>query len=553
MYKTPIQILLVEDSPSEADLLRQMVSRSGKAEWELVHFDHLSDAIDACRNSLFDVVLLNLSVPDADGLETVAEFNKAAPDIPIVVLMGVDDEDLALQALEKGAQDYLVKGQITTQLLVRAIRYAIEQRQTLKQLQECQRRYRGIFDQTCQLMGVLTPQGTVLEINQTVLNFSGAKQEDFVGLPMWETTCWNYSQETQKWLKIAIADAAEGEFVSYEVEVRGCLDVKLWIDFSLKPVKDEKGKVVLLIAEGRNIGDRKRAEAQILKALEPERKLKQLKSNFISMVFHEFRNPMTVIQGFARILQNFNHNLTEDKKTEYFEQIQTSINHILQLLDQVLLIGRTETGKLQYKPAPLDLESFCRNLPETLPLSATSQHKIAFSCQGECTQVEMDKFLLQQIFTNLLSNAIKYSPEGGNIWFDLICHNGTATFYIQDEGIGIPLQDQQNLFESFHRGSNVEQIQGTGLGLSIVKKCVDLHRGQILVKSEVGVGTTVIVSLPLNQEVQELMFRDSLTGHNGGGEGSKTVAGMVIRNLKDKGYAFKTRTKLLNEKTGVRR
>ena len=113
----------------------------------------------------------------------------------------------------------------------------------------------------------------------------------------------------------------------------------------------------------------------------------------------------------------------------------------------------------------------------------------------------MDENLLRHILTNLLLNAIKYSAEGSDVWFDLSCQNEEAIFQIQDRGIGIPLQDQEKLFESFHRGQNVGQIPGTGLGLSIVKKYVDLHGGHISLKSKVGVGTTFTVTLPLHSRM----------------------------------------------------
>jgi signal transduction histidine kinase len=114
----------------------------------------------------------------------------------------------------------------------------------------------------------------------------------------------------------------------------------------------------------------------------------------------------------------------------------------------------------------------------------------------------MDKNLLRQILANLLSNAIKYSPEGSTVKFDLVCQDEKAIFHIKDEGIGISPEDQQRLFESFQRGSNVGKISGTGLGLTIVKKAVDLHGGQIAVNSEVGVGTTFSVAIPLNNPSQ---------------------------------------------------
>jgi len=177
-----------------------------------------------------------------------------------------------------------------------------------------------------------------------------------------------------------------------------------------------------------------------------------------------------------------------------------------QLLNDVILIGTAEAAQVKFNPTQLDLESLCREVVEELPLSLDSQQEdhrstvptIAFSTQGDETHANMDEKLLRQILANLLSNAVKYSPKGGTVCFDIVCQEGQAIFRIQDEGIGIPPEDQERLFESFYRASNAGTIQGTGLGLAIVKKCVDLHQGQMTVESEVGVGTTFTVTLPLN-------------------------------------------------------
>jgi signal transduction histidine kinase len=169
-----------------------------------------------------------------------------------------------------------------------------------------------------------------------------------------------------------------------------------------------------------------------------------------------------------------------------------------QLLYEVILLGKREVGKLQYEPTTLNLEDFCRELTESMQLSDQNQHLISFTCKGNCTQVEMDKCLLRHILTNIISNALKYSPQGKEVRFDLVCQDNTAIFRIQDQGIGIPQKDRHRLFETFSRCSNVGQIEGTGLGLAIVKICVDLYGGQIQIESEVNVGTTVTVSLPLS-------------------------------------------------------
>lgn len=505
-----INILLVEDSASDAKLLQQTLWHLGGERWQVVHFERLSEAIDSCSKSTFDIVLLDLFLPDSKGLNTLAEFYAAAPNIPIVVLAKFDDEDIALQAVAKKAQDYLIKGQITPNLLRRTIRYAIDRGQILKQLKESEHRLRAVFEQTFQSMALLTLEGIILEINQPALKLWGSQQQDCVGKPLWELESWNFSCANQEWLKSIIAKAADGEFVRHELLLPSENNVMVWIDFSLKPLKDETGKAVLLIVEGRDISESKRAEAELVNAWVQERELNEMKSNFVSMVSHEFRNPMTVIRTAVELLELYNHQLSDQQKSLYFGKIQTAIRQMLQLLDEILFLGRSDAGKLQYEPTPLDLEDFCSELTQTLQLAASGKHQIIFSFQGKQTSVEVDENLLRYILTNLLSNAIKYSPQGGNIAFNVLCQDDTATFQIQDSGIGIPLQDQQRLFETFHRASNVGTIPGTGLGLSIVKKCVDLHQGQIYLQSQVGVGTTFTVKLPLNHhDAQSLELVES--------------------------------------------
>ncbi|NJN91522.1 MAG: HAMP domain-containing histidine kinase [Leptolyngbyaceae cyanobacterium SL_5_14] len=179
--------------------------------------------------------------------------------------------------------------------------------------------------------------------------------------------------------------------------------------------------------------------------------------------------------------------------------MQNSTKRITQLLENVLLLGQSEVGKLNFDPKPINLERFCQDLVEELQPDEGSQHSIVYVSQGNCELAYVDEKLLRHILGNLLCNAIKYSPQGGTVRFELSTEVKEAVFKVQDMGIGIPQTDQLNLFEPFHRATNVGKISGTGLGLSIAKQCVDLHCGQITVQSEMGVGTTFTVHLPLSQ------------------------------------------------------
>ncbi len=239
-----------------------------------------------------------------------------------------------------------------------------------------------------------------------------------------------------------------------------------------------------------------KANAETRKALEKEKELGELKSRFVTMASHEFRTPLTTILSSAELLKRYSHKWGEEKKLSHLQHIQAAVKHMTALLNDVLLIGKAEAGKLEFNPISLDVTKFCTELVEEIQLT-TDTHHIDFHTQGECHNACMDEKLLRHILSNLLSNAIKYSPAGGNVHFDLIFDQGNAVFQIQDQGIGIPETEQEQLFNSFHRASNVGNISGTGLGLAIVKKAVDLHAGNITVDSEVGVGTTFIVTIPL--------------------------------------------------------
>jgi signal transduction histidine kinase len=235
-----------------------------------------------------------------------------------------------------------------------------------------------------------------------------------------------------------------------------------------------------------------------------ERELAQMKSKFVTMVSHEFRTPLSTILLSSGLLETYSHQWSEERKKTHFHRIKSAINRLTELLDEVLVIGKAEAGKFQLKPEPLNLEAFCRTLLEEWK-SYVNNRLIRFSYHGNIPTVEMDAELLKQIFSHLLSNALKYSPVEEAIDFEVNCvasldsqKNGVAIFKIRDRGIGIPPEEQKQLFETFFRASNVGTISGTGLGLAIVRALVDLHGGQITVESEVDVGTIVTVKLPLN-------------------------------------------------------
>ncbi|AFZ11732.1 multi-sensor signal transduction histidine kinase [Crinalium epipsammum PCC 9333] len=262
------------------------------------------------------------------------------------------------------------------------------------------------------------------------------------------------------------------------------------------------------------ISERKRAEAELAKALEKEKELSTLKSRFVTIASHEFRTPLAIILVASELLKNYGHKFDENKKNKQFNKIKTAVQQTTNLLDELLLISKTASGRIEFNPQPLNIEEFCRDILEETELIQGLKHTFRFDCQGECVNVEIDEKLLRQMLTNLLSNAVKYSPNGGNIHFHLACEDQQVTFQIQDQGIGIPVTDRERLFEIFHRGSNIGDIPGTGLGNTIIKNAVEAHGGMITIESEVDVGTTFTVSLPTSQVRGEISCNSPVEPHN---------------------------------------
>ncbi len=295
--------------------------------------------------------------------------------------------------------------------------------------------------------------------------------------------------ETQKWRGEAIAKRRDGSTFVEEL--------------SLTMVQG-----VGLICVCRDGTARKEMENGIRQSLAKEKELSQLRSNFISTASHEFRTPLTIISSSSSILENYSDRLTEDKKNNHLQRIQSSVNHMVNLLDDVLTVNRAEVNKLDFNPEIVDLVTFCQNITEEIQLS-TKEHNISFFAisnnldETDLTtlNIRCDVKLMRQIITNLLSNAIKYTPDGGMIYLWLMQQDNNAILKVQDHGIGIPIDDQTKLFDSFYRARNVGNISGTGLGLAIVKKCVDLHGGVIGVESTINQGTTFTVIIPKSPNI----------------------------------------------------
>ncbi|NUP09582.1 MAG: HAMP domain-containing histidine kinase [Polyangiaceae bacterium] len=235
----------------------------------------------------------------------------------------------------------------------------------------------------------------------------------------------------------------------------------------------------------------------LVREKERERELLELKSRFISMTSHEFRTPLAVILSSTELLEAYGERWTPAKRADHFARIKDATAGMEQMLDSILVIGKSDSGKLEYNPVRLDLARWTHHLVDAFRPTLTKSHSLEASIDAALAEACVDEKLLNHIVTNLLSNAVKYSPAGGVVRFAVKRDGDRAVFVVTDDGIGIPAQDQPMLFDSFHRCSNVGHIRGTGLGLAVVKRAIEAHRGELHLASDVGRGTTFTVSIPL--------------------------------------------------------
>jgi signal transduction histidine kinase len=244
------------------------------------------------------------------------------------------------------------------------------------------------------------------------------------------------------------------------------------------------------------VAERRRAQADLHDALAAERELSELRSRFVSIVSHEFRTPLGVILSAAQNLDSYFDRLPMDQRRKQLSHVIQASGHMGKVMENVLFLGRAEAGKMEFKPQPLDLGSFCENVANQV--GSSTDNRCPIQLRTGCLPLASgDEDLLRHIFSNLLTNAVKYSRDSTPVELSLERQNGKALFQVRDRGIGIPAADQRQLFTAFHRGQNVGQVAGTGLGLVIVKHCVDLHGGEITCESTEGSGTTFTVRLPM--------------------------------------------------------
>ena len=389
---------------------------------------------------------------------------------------------------------------------------------TVKELENLRRQNELILKAVGEGIYGLDLEGNVTFVNPAAAKMIGWAMPDLIGQSMHlvlhhsHSDGSHYPRETCP-IYAAFKDGA----------IRRITDEVFWrkdgtsfpVEYISTPMHDEQSQLVGAVVTFRDISKRKWAEAmlqqtnealelkvqertaELLQANQQLQELSDLRSRFVSMVCHEFRNPLNNIALSVSSLERYDQRLSATQKQEYLQAIVANTDRMTAMIDDILVIGKIEADQLALKSTEIDVVKFCQDLLTELQPTAQG-HQLTFICGHSKLEAMIDEQLLRSILVNILHNAIRYSPNAGQIELKLNHEQQQLTCHIVDHGLGIPEVDQSLLFEPFHRGKNVSNIPGTGLGMSIVKQFVDLLNGTVFFESTLGVGTTFIVHLPIN-------------------------------------------------------
>lgn len=506
---TPINVLILEDKADDAELMVIELKKAGfQPTWQVISGE--TEYVSALVAQP-DLILADYALPQFDADRALRLLKERRLDIPFIVVTGSLSEEAAVGFMKDGAADYLLKDRLSR--LGPAVQHALAEttlrrrhQQALMALRISEENFRTVFHESLDIILVIDGKdGRILDVNRRVHQLLGYTVEALIDRHF----SYLFSQ----------ADSRESEVVLSEVRTYGAVFESQNFrraDGGTTPMDLTATMITwngssAILATLRDVTDRRHAEealraAELLNVqLENEKELNELKTRFISMVSHEYRTPLTTILTSTDILQRYTRQMTDSQRHEHYQRIRESVVTMVELLDQVLFLGRMEGQRQVFVPKPLDLNRLCERLVDEIRLNAGGAIHIDLSVTGSPQPFEADAGLMRQIITNLLTNAVKYSPSGGGIRVELNWGDQQVTLRVIDQGIGIPQEDQARLFQTFHRAANAASFPGTGLGLSITRKAVELHGGTITFESAENSGTTFTVCLPLRRDPDGLM------------------------------------------------
>lgn len=489
----PVNILVIDDEQIMRDGASRILSKDG---WGVMTATNGQQGLDVIRSRTqeIDVILLDLMMPGMSGMEVLDHIRTIDPNLLVIVITGYATVESAVEAMKKGAYDFIPKPFTPDQLRI-VVRRALEKRALQKEAEflrrERERSLRDIATEKskiktiihCMGDGVLVcdSEGYIVLTNPAACRMLKLPESCLVGNLISQV---NLDPELSKTIEESLKSVGV-TYTSVSQELSIGESGEIFLRAHTAPVKDDQGETIGAVT--------------VLQDISHLKELDKMKSEFIAMVTHELRAPISAVEQQLSVILNRMAGEISEKQEKLLLRAKERTKGLLALIKDLLDLSKIEAGRMVQYKEPLSLQEVIQKVIDLMKVEA--DHKkidLQFPAPSQDPIVHADRTSMEGIFTNLISNAIKYTPEGGRVVVTLTEEGGFAKATVSDTGIGIKKEDLPRIFDKFYRVKSIEtrQIVGTGLGLSIVKSIVDAHLGSISVESEEGGGTTFTVVLP---------------------------------------------------------
>ncbi|HWO42073.1 MAG TPA: ATP-binding protein [Candidatus Eisenbacteria bacterium] len=535
-----MRVLFVEDNDDDALLIQEALADTVI---KIDRAERLSSALEKLSAGDIDAVLLDLSLPDAHGLDTIARVRSHSPGVPIVVLTGLDDEEAAVKAVEQGAQDYLNKGHVHGQLLARSLRYAIQRHRSEERLKERNRELsvltriseiimgsldmQWILDQVlgeAMVVGsfdlgnfrLLDPNSDSLVIvaaqgyrdaenirrHRTLSRNIEAEQSSRFRDLLFEQPCVEEHVQTCAGLRTLKREGIES-FVQVPIRAEGEVLGTLQLA-SRTPRNFGRAEINLFLTIGNYVGiavQRARLYEQTKRQAAELERANKLQADFSAMIAHDLRSPLMNIMGVAEVMIDGMFGSVNEEQKKWLSRIQASGRSLVDLVSDFLDLSKLESGYVALKKERVALGDLVHKSVENYRVLALDKRiSIRDAVDSALPSIDADPRRLDQVLSNLISNAVKFTGDGGEIEVGAKPTDaGHILIWVKDNGVGIEAEEMGLLFEKYRQAQNVKRSneKGTGLGLVICKMIVEAHGGKIWAESKPGTGSTFFLSLPI--------------------------------------------------------
>lgn len=464
----PLRLLLIERDRGSARLVQKFLA-STDWPWKVEHVTTLQEGLESLSVNGVNIVLVGLPIPEMKPLDPVVQVCARSPQVPVLALVSPRDESLGLDAVQQGAQDYLVRGRLTQEMFTRAVRYAIERRRLLGELersvdslQMSETNLKNVIENNADGIVVVNPEGRIVFVNPTAEALLGRSFKELLD------RTFEHPLTTEKVTEIQL----------------------------VRPDGQDRRTVELQVVD--TIWEGKRASLVSLHDVTERKRVDQMKDEFVSTVSHELRTPLTSMKGVVALMLNRALGDINPEQEDFLKTMRQDIDRLAELINNILDLSKVDAGKMVLVRQRVHLPSLVEQAVRSSQ-AILGQRTIERRFEP-VPDVFADAGRVLQVLVNLLSNAVKFTQdEGGMIAFELKASPAGVTITIADNGPGIPKEDQWRLFQKFEqvRESWTERPKGTGLGLAICREIVDLHQGTISVQSELGKGTAFSFTLPI--------------------------------------------------------